>query len=110
VPYILDEFRYFFETPYDVTDSNFSQCTNDRPGGGDIFAEEKMYIVNHFLDIEGPLGVKIPDRVHAPRTNSVASIMAQANLCYEKWGRLPNFILVSGSTRRESLREHGLME
>ncbi|RKU45748.1 hypothetical protein DL546_008294 [Coniochaeta pulveracea] len=95
VPYILDEFTYFFETPYDVTDSSFNQCTNDRPGGGDSYAAEKMYIVNHFLDIEGPLGVKIPDRIHAPRTNSVASIMAQADLCYGKWGRLPNFVLVS---------------
>jgi len=30
-PYILDEFPYFFETPYDNTDPTFPDCTLDRP-------------------------------------------------------------------------------
>ncbi|KAB5515266.1 PLC-like phosphodiesterase [Coniochaeta sp. 2T2.1] len=91
VPYILDEFTYFFETPYDVTDETFNQCTLDRPGGAS--ADGRMYIVNHFLDVD-VFGIKIPDQINAPKTNSQASILAQSSLCYQTWGRLPNFILL----------------
>lgn len=91
VPYILDEFTYFFETPYDVTDSSFNQCTLDRPAGAS--PNGRMYIVNHFLDVD-IFGILIPDQVNAPKTNSMSSILAQSNLCNQAWGRLPNFILV----------------
>ncbi|KAL8950959.1 MAG: hypothetical protein Q9222_003049, partial [Ikaeria aurantiellina] len=30
-PYILDEFAYYFETPFDTTDPAFNQCKIDRP-------------------------------------------------------------------------------
>jgi hypothetical protein len=93
VPYILDEFTYFFETPYDVTDKSFNQCTLDRPSGAS--ANGRMYIVNHFLDVD-IFGIKIPDQINAPKTNSKSSILAQSNLCLQAWGRVPNFVLVSG--------------
>ncbi|KAL8993557.1 MAG: hypothetical protein Q9169_006253 [Polycauliona sp. 2 TL-2023] len=48
VPYILDEFEYFFETPYNTLDPGFEQCSIDRPPGAK--SEGRMYIVNHFLD------------------------------------------------------------
>ncbi|PYH50051.1 uncharacterized protein BP01DRAFT_412863 [Aspergillus saccharolyticus JOP 1030-1] len=94
VPYILDEFAYFFETPYDVTDASFSSCSIDRPSGAS--ATGRMYIVNHFLDID-ILGILIPDRDRAAETNAEAgdgSIGAQADLCLSIYGRLPNVILV----------------
>jgi len=92
VPYILDEFAYFFETPYDTTDKNLPQCTLDRPEGAS--AAGRMSIMNHFLDVD-VFGILIPDRLSAPTTNSVSSIVAQANICLKNWGRLPNVILVS---------------
>lgn len=55
-----------------------------------------MYIVNHFLDVE-ILGVKVPDRAHAARTNAVhgdGSIMAQAQRCAGLYGRVPNVVLL----------------
>ncbi|KAK1762347.1 PLC-like phosphodiesterase [Phialemonium atrogriseum] len=91
VPYILDEFAYFYETPFDTTDKNFPQCTLDRPAGAG--ADGRMGIVNHFLDVD-ILGILIPDRIHASTTNSVSSIVAQANLCLQNWGRLPNVVLL----------------
>ncbi|KAJ9400711.1 hypothetical protein DTO282F9_2279 [Paecilomyces variotii] len=94
IPYILDEFSYFFETPYDVTDPSFSNCSIDRPPGAS--ASGRMYIVNHFLDVD-ILGVLVPDRVAAPTTNAVSgngSIGAQASLCEGLYGRVPNFVLV----------------
>lgn len=94
VPYILDEFAYYFETPYDVTDSTFSDCSINRPSGAS--ANGRMYIVNHFLD-EDILGIDIPDRSAAAATNAVSgtgSIGAQAALCESLYGRAPNGILL----------------
>lgn len=93
VPYILDEFAYYFETPYDVTDPKFADCSLDRPGGASDLG--RMYIVNHFLDIEILPNVKVPHVLAAFKTNSVASITAQTDLCQKKWGRPPQVVLVS---------------
>ncbi|KAA8643523.1 hypothetical protein EYZ11_004277 [Aspergillus tanneri] len=94
VPYILDEFAYYFETPFDVTDRSFSNCSVDRPPGAK--PDGRMYIVNHFLDVD-ILGVLIPDRIRAPKTNAVSgegSIGAQADLCQSEHSRLPNVVLL----------------
>lgn len=93
VPYILDEFKYYFETPFDTTDKNFAQCTLDRPK--DASPDGRMYIVNHFLDIEIFPGVLIPNLAESGTTNSVASILAQTDLCYNTYKRTPNVVLVS---------------
>lgn len=96
VPYLLDEFTYFFETPYDTTDPEFAQCDLDRPKGGT--PEGRMYIVNHFLDVNVlDTGILIPDNARDYQTNAATgngSIGAQADLCTKKWGRRPNFVLV----------------
>ncbi|KAK5120970.1 hypothetical protein LTR85_005754 [Meristemomyces frigidus] len=94
VPYILSEFTYFFETPYDTTDASFPECTLDRPAGGS--ADGRMYIVNHFLD-ETILSALIPDDAADYTTNAATgngSIGAQADLCTSTYGRVPNFVLV----------------
>ena len=94
VPYILDEFSYFFETPYDTLDPTFPECTIDRPAGAK--ADGRMYIVNHFLDVELD-GIDIPDRSALPQTNAaegVGSIGAQADLCIGLYGRAPVGVLV----------------
>ena len=94
VPYILDEFTYFFETPYDTTDPTFPECTIDRPPG--TTADGRMYIVNHFLDLE-LFGIDIPDNGADNTTNAatgVGSIGAQADLCIGLYGRAPVGILV----------------
>lgn len=90
--YILDEFQYFWETPYGETDSNFPRCNIDRPEGVD--PNGRMYLVNHVLNID-IFGVKIPDLANAGKTNSFDSIDKQVNLCRGMWGKTPNVILVS---------------
>ncbi|KAK9328704.1 PLC-like phosphodiesterase [Lipomyces starkeyi] len=93
VPYILDEFAYFFETPYSQTDPTFSQCKIDRPSNAT--ASGRMYLVNHTLNVNPlDLGILIPDRDNAATTNSPASIEAQANLCSALYGRNPNVMLL----------------
>ncbi|KAF7712632.1 Uncharacterized protein PECH_002868 [Penicillium ucsense] len=94
VNYILDEFAYYFETPYDVTDSSFSGCSIDRPSGAS--PSGRMYIVNHFLDVD-IFGVKVPDRTAASSTNAATgkgSIGAQAAVCQSLYNRTPNVVLL----------------
>ncbi|KAH8671429.1 PLC-like phosphodiesterase [Xylariales sp. PMI_506] len=91
VAYILNEFQYFFETPYDTTDASFPECTLDRPAGAS--ANGLMMIVNHFLDLD-ILGILIPDTLAIETTNSLSSIQAQGSICYSDYGRIPNVILL----------------
>lgn len=91
VPYILDEFSYYFETHYDVTDSSFPDCSIDRPSGAS--GDGRMGIVNHMLHLE-ILGIQIPDELAADTTNSVGSISAQAAICEGLYGRAPNVVLL----------------
>lgn len=99
VPYILPEFLYFWETPFDMTDPSFPQCIIDRPGGlvdDPALASERMYIINHYLDTE-MLGMDVPDRRDARKTNAASgseSIGAQVTLCQQERGRAPKGILV----------------
>ncbi|KHJ34155.1 putative plc-like phosphodiesterase [Erysiphe necator] len=95
VPYMLNEFEYFFETAFDITDANFTSCALDRPGGSN--GAGLMMLVNHFLDVDLFGGIVIPDREASPRTNAATgpgSIGAHADLCKQTWGRKPNMILI----------------
>ena len=93
-PYLLDEFLYYFETPYQNTDENFPGCEIDRPSGAN--PDGYMYIVNHMLQIEF-LGIYFPDRLSADDTNAATgdgSIGAQVDLCDGIYGRKPQVVLL----------------
>ncbi|KAI4117022.1 MAG: hypothetical protein LQ338_007624, partial [Usnochroma carphineum] len=96
VPYILDEFAYYFETPFDSTDSAFGQCTIDRPPKAS--PDGRMYIVNHYLDqkvMGGIMGdVLVPDRDAAGKTNAEESIGVQVGVCEGLYRRKPNVVLL----------------
>ncbi|KAK5987210.1 PI-PLC X domain-containing protein 1 [Cladobotryum mycophilum] len=89
--YILDEFAYFWETPYGVTDSKFPTCAVDRPQNGDT--NKLMGIMNHMLNYK--IGdVVFPNQNDAAKTNSLASIQAQYGLCNSQHGTKPNVVLL----------------
>ncbi|MCJ1285325.1 hypothetical protein MMC26_004665 [Xylographa opegraphella] len=93
-PYILDEFSYFFETPYDTTDPTFPECTIDRPRG--VSAAGRMYIVNHFLDLD-IFGILIPNNAANEQTNAATgsgSIGAQVEICEGLYAYAPKGVLV----------------
>jgi hypothetical protein len=94
VPYILPEWRYFFETPFSQRDPKFHQCRLDRPL--DANPDELMYLVNHTLDFEWfGLGIAdLPDTRHAKYTNSLQTLLNHTELCRKKWDRLPNVMLL----------------
>lgn len=99
VPYLLDEFAFFFETPYDTTDPTFPECNLDRPPGAT--AEGRMYIVNHFLDlnISGILIPNVPADNVTNAATGTGSIGAQVNLCEGLYQRAPKGILVDNFDR-----------
>jgi len=116
VPYLLDEFNYYFETPYDTTDPTFNECKIDRANKVDADGKSSMYIVNHFLDTQlidiGSLNVLVPDKKDAARTNSPTgsgSIGAQADLCQSLYGRYPNVVLIDFFGRGDPLTAQNTM-
>ncbi|OTA70685.1 PLC-like phosphodiesterase [Hypoxylon sp. EC38] len=92
VPYILDEFAYWFETPFSPTKDNFVQCDIDRPSG--VSADGRMFLANHNLNIEILPDVLVPAPTEAADTNSIESITSQTNICVKNYGRNPNVVLL----------------
>ncbi|KAM0285740.1 hypothetical protein ACHAO9_008596 [Fusarium lateritium] len=91
VDYIINEFDYFWETPFGETDSAFPTCEVDRPENGD--PTKLMGIMNHMLNHD-VLGIVIPNQADAEDTNSAESIQSQVDLCEGNWSRRPNVILL----------------
>ncbi|KAL3476959.1 PLC-like phosphodiesterase [Aspergillus californicus] len=102
-PYLMDEFTYIFENPYDVTSpSNFS-CTPDRPSSvkGDSSAAISTNMLpfqNHFLYQTVLLDYQSPNASYVGTTNApsggTGNLGDAASTCQTAWGRQPAFILV----------------
>lgn len=100
VPYILDEFSQMWETPFSPTNRSFP-CTPERPPElSDEDAKNRLYLANHNLNTEIPLGgssILVPTTTLLNETNAVSgygSLGLAANNCRSDWGKPPNFLLV----------------
>jgi len=96
VPYLLPQFTMMWEDEYDPTDSKFP-CKVDRTSGP-LSPSQQLNLINHNLNIDlMPIGrgIRLPDRLNSPRTNSIHSIKVHASHCAPLVGdRYPNFVLV----------------
>jgi len=96
VPYLFSQFTVMWEDAYDPIDSKFP-CKVDRTSGP-LLPSQQLNLMNHNLDFELiPIGhgLRIPDRLNTPRTNSIYSIMAHASHCAPLVNDLyPNFVLL----------------
>jgi len=96
VPYLLPQFTMMWEDEYDPTNSEFP-CKVDRTSGH-LSPSQQLNLINQNLNVDlMPIGrgIRFPDRLNSPRTNSVHSITAHANHCAPLAGnRYPNFVLV----------------
>ncbi|KAF4507895.1 hypothetical protein G6O67_004346 [Ophiocordyceps sinensis] len=91
VDYIINEFDYFWETPYGITDKAFPTCSVDRPSNGDT--KKLMGIMNHMLNHK--IGdIVFPNMLDAASTNSLASIQKQVDLCKSHGKPQPNVVLL----------------
>ncbi|KAJ5171811.1 hypothetical protein N7492_004404 [Penicillium capsulatum] len=105
-PYLMSEFDFVWENPYDVTSpSNFS-CDPDRPSSvqgqlSSALSSKKLPLMNHFLysDDLAIIDVQFPNSSYVATTNAasggVGNLGSTASKCKEAWGgRQPTFILV----------------
>lgn len=105
-PYLMDEFTFVWENPYDVSSpSNFS-CVPQRPSSvsgsaSTALSSNRLPLMNHFLyssDLSS-LGIEYPNASYVSTTNAasggVGNLGSTATKCKSAWGgRQPTFILV----------------
>ncbi|KAL8908253.1 MAG: hypothetical protein Q9171_005533 [Xanthocarpia ochracea] len=102
IPYLHNEFAYFWETPFEGLDhpSAFASCKIDRPVGLEKFqrtVKQRMYILNHFLDTRIG-GIQVPNRRDAKMSNAWGGgwgIGTHAGRCVGLYGRAPAAVLVN---------------
>ncbi|KAF5368279.1 hypothetical protein D9615_010377 [Tricholomella constricta] len=96
VDFILPQFDMVWEDPFSSTDKNFP-CRVDRIRGP-LSTDEHLNMINHNLNTNIiPIGdgVLISNRIDAPTTNGVNSILAHANGCAPfASNRAPNYVLL----------------
>ncbi len=106
-PYLLPEFTYVFENPYDVTTVSGFNCTVDRPTalssgtGAAAVSSGYMSLMNHFAYTTQAFGISIPavsliENTNNPSTSANVSgtLGTHAEQCTSEWGGKPTFILV----------------
>jgi hypothetical protein len=91
VPYILDEFTYFFETSCFDTDPICARCDLYRPERA--VPTNRMLIANHMLYKKVGV-IEEPDREAVAKTNSGLSLVFQIHGCYLKWSKMPLIVLI----------------
>jgi len=102
-PYLMDEFTFVFESPFDNTiAANFSNCNPDRPSSlsgqpATAISSGRMFLMNHFLYSVQLFGIEKPDVDILNTTNAetgVGSLGQQMNTCQALYGSEPTFVLV----------------
>ncbi|RMJ25368.1 hypothetical protein PHISP_03764 [Aspergillus sp. HF37] len=107
-PYLMDEWDYVFENPYEVTSPYNFSCTPDRPSSvkGDLSAalsSNRLPLMNHFLYADGILDIQYPNVSYVSTTNApsgdVGNLGDAAAKCKKMYNRAPAFILVDFATK-----------
>ena len=106
--YLMDEFNFVFENPYQITSlTNFS-CTANRPTSvaGNTpaaLSQHLMPLMNHFLYNQLAFGIQTSDTMNIETTNAPAgsangtatgSLSVSADQCTSQYGRAPSYLLV----------------
>lgn len=99
-PWLLDEFSQVWETPFDPTDQTFP-CTAQRPPNlPDDQARDRLYIMNHDLNVEVSLlgsSILVPATSLLNQTNNASgfgSLGLAANNCRSQWDIPPTVLNV----------------
>ncbi|KAK3379525.1 PLC-like phosphodiesterase [Lasiosphaeria ovina] len=103
-PYLLDEFTYVFETPYDVRSLDDFTCNLDRPSSqssaASAIAANMMPLMNHFAYTSISADIEIPnagaiDSTNNPSVTAAGALGTHAQNCTSQWaGKKPVFVLV----------------
>ncbi|TPX14355.1 uncharacterized protein E0L32_005551 [Thyridium curvatum] len=102
-PYLLPEFTYVFETPFNVSSLSGFTCGVDRPKGVSSAASAvqsgMMPLMNHFAYINIGSSIQIPDAsdidiTNSPSQDKTGALGTHAKQCQAEWGTKPTFMLV----------------
>ncbi|KAI1351675.1 PLC-like phosphodiesterase [Xylaria sp. FL0043] len=102
-PYLLPEFDYVFETPYEITSLSGFNCTLDRPStqstAASAISAGLLPLMNHFADKDLGSSITIPDvdditTTNSPSTSITGALGLHAQTCKSQWGTKPTFVLV----------------
>ncbi|KAL7335093.1 hypothetical protein PS15p_200623 [Mucor circinelloides] len=106
LPWLLPEWNFVFETPYDNHNESAFSCVIDRPAQPDN-PTEVMYVMNHFLYGTLTLGttvIEIPQKGTSNVTNGESSLLKQAQACTQTFGRQPNFLEIDFYNKGDALK------
>lgn len=105
-PYLMNEFDFVWENPYDVTSPSGFSCEPNRPSSlsgqlSTALSSNRLPLMNHFLysnDLSS-LGIEYPNASYVSTTNApsggVGNLGSAATKCKQEYGgRQPTFILV----------------
>ena len=102
--YLMDEFAFIFENPFENNNASQFTCTANRPSAYKdntqaAISSGRMSLVNHFLYTStGLFDIDIPNVDAVNQTNSPGSAVGNlgysANACQQEYGKQPTFLLV----------------
>jgi hypothetical protein len=101
-PYLLDEFTYIYENPFETTTATNYSCVPDRPSTlrndpETASASGRMFLMNHFLYEQQLFGIETPNVTYIQTTNGalgIGSLGEQLGACGRVYGEAPTFVLV----------------
>lgn len=101
--YIMDEFTFIFENPFDNIALTDFTCTPERPSAikgnsAAAISSNRMAFTNHFLYVQGLFDIQTPAVDNITTTNSpgqsVGNLGFALNQCKGEYGRVSTFALV----------------
>ncbi|EXJ64675.1 hypothetical protein A1O7_01013 [Cladophialophora yegresii CBS 114405] len=101
--YLMDEFTFIFENPFENVDPSDFTCDPDRPSSlqgnsQGAIASGRMALMNHFLYKEGLFDIETPDvdKINVTNSpgNSIGNLGYALSTCNSQYGRPPTFTLV----------------
>ncbi|KAF9157470.1 hypothetical protein DFQ26_008705 [Actinomortierella ambigua] len=93
VPWLMNEYSFIFETPWQIPKGSAYPCTIDRPAGGQ---QQSMYVLNHFISGQistGGQSIDVPQRGAAEQTNG-PDLVSHVNECVSTFKQNPAFLAI----------------
>lgn len=102
--YLMDEFTFIFENPFNNNRFSDFTCSPDRPtsvkgNAQAAISSNRMALMNHFLYTTGALGIESPNvdnitTTNSPNTTTVGELGQSLETCTTTYSKAPTFVLV----------------
>ncbi|KAI1316310.1 hypothetical protein EDD11_010153 [Mortierella claussenii] len=89
VPWLMAEYSFIFETPWEIIKGDAYPCTVDRPKN----QRQQMYVLNHFIYGKVSDTIEIPQPGAANQTNG-PDLINHVQSCQSTFKQIPSFVAV----------------